>query len=782
MGARTSMRMSIRWKTVWRIAIGFFLLALCTTGIFPGDGGAEEEKPEKPFVITYDLPLGGIVKSGDWTQLELRLQNRGEAFAGEVAIERLYPDQPQKSPIRKKVKLGQGEETQLSFIVPGEYVVDGAVKIFDDQRVVQEEPIRNIERIEDGAVVGILSDRPESYHFLTLVPGEGAGRMAIRPLPAAEIPEDPLLLQTVDLLIVDKLERQRLNGRQAQAVERWVKAGGVMIVSGGEPYRFSRAMFPALLPLPYEGLERRTDLRELAAMAGEEALPFSSLETLKGVSGWVAAYEAGRGKVILPAFDPASEELSSWKGNVKLWQRIFADYRLSPSLHAGKESDPYGRLVETRQQIPGVHPPSLKMITSVWAAYILLAGPVLYWFLKRRDRREWAWFIIPSLSLLLTVFVYTYGKQQIAGDNVIHTVSNVEILDPSLAHVESSASFFMVDGDAITLQTAEGAKAGPTQVSYREAGTVYYDRNERGQTLLHYENVPYLTLKQAYAEHFLTSAGQFVSRLHIRGDRLVGTLTNQTAYDFQQVIVTVGVQRFEFGPLKKGGTLSVDARMKKVLVPVERMEQPRPHEDGGPAVPAEIARERLAVPSEAGDFLADTGGLPAIEVLGVSEDSVGVFRLSGKNAKATHWTYVRQLMRWQPDETEKWTFPYGTLPVTVEKAEGEGDTYPVEEGWHIRRGAVRFALWAQPRGIRTDRVEIPLHEAPFRPFAIRIYNVAAQQWEPVAKDRPLVIDGGNRERYLDPQGKVRLEIANPSEEALLSPYPYFYAEGEGMPR
>jgi hypothetical protein len=81
--------------------------------------------------------------------------------------------------------------------------------------------------------------------------------------------------------------------------------------------------------------------------------------------------------------------------------------------------------------------------------------------------------------------------------------------------------------------------------------------------------------------------------------------------------------------------------------------------------------------------------------------------------------------------------------------------------------------------VNTTRVEIPLQEAPFRPFEIKIYNFVTKQWEQIKRDESVKIDSSNRMKYSTAAGEVKVEIANSTNKSILLPYPHFYAEGEG---
>ncbi len=54
---------------------------------------------------------------------------------------------------------------------------------------------------------------------------------------------------------------------------------------------------------------------------------------------------------------------------------------------------------------------SVSYMLIVIILYILIIGPILYFILKKIDKREQAWWIIPIMSVALSIVLFIFGAK-----------------------------------------------------------------------------------------------------------------------------------------------------------------------------------------------------------------------------------------------------------------------------------------------------------------------------------------------------------------------------------
>ena len=75
---------------------------------------------------------------------------------------------------------------------------------------------------------------------------------------------------------------------------------------------------------------------------------------------------------------------------------------------------------------PSLALPPFSLFFWLLIGYAVLVAPVLYYVLKRFDRREWAWFLIPLIAIITSISIYvtgTSGKSSLQA----HTLNVVEL-------------------------------------------------------------------------------------------------------------------------------------------------------------------------------------------------------------------------------------------------------------------------------------------------------------------------------------------------------------------
>ena len=77
--------------------------------------------------------------------------------------------------------------------------------------------------------------------------------------------------------------------------------------------------------------------------------------------------------------------------------------------------------------IEAMEMPSVMLILFLFLFYLALAGPLNYIFLKKIDKREWAWVTIPALSIIFAALIFFLGYNTKGGELIVNTISLVDM-------------------------------------------------------------------------------------------------------------------------------------------------------------------------------------------------------------------------------------------------------------------------------------------------------------------------------------------------------------------
>lgn len=258
-------------------------------------------------------------------------------------------------------------------------------------------------------------------------------------------------LEAADAVVLAGVSERDFKPEQLTAIREYAAAGGTVVVTGGLNWnRLTSAWFRDLLPVRVTG---STSLSGLA-VGGETvagSIPILTADPREGArvtvrsSGHPLVVEAprGAGRVVFLAFDPSLAPLREWSRTPDLWLTVLGNRpktTLLDSISAGEDvTDPYGglaplgyyrgtgtRLADAPFAIPQLDIPAFYVVALFLLAYVIILVPVNYFFLKAKDKKEYAWLTTPAIVLLFSVGAYLIGYGSKGGSTLAVRVGVIE--------------------------------------------------------------------------------------------------------------------------------------------------------------------------------------------------------------------------------------------------------------------------------------------------------------------------------------------------------------------
>ena len=419
-------------------------------------------------LASVEIGLGGVAKVGYWTPLRLvfrqPLQQRVH-----VVVQSQDGD---SAPVRYTGQVLDPEEGRNTFFV---YVKLGRprarIKLqIQDPRsgaLLASHEIRP--RAEASSITWILQIGPP-IGIERLVPYGSRSRH--RRVVAVSIGADDLDrlpdrwigyegVHQIFLTTGDPSWFAALRPAQRKALERWVEAGGRLILSAGRHARdlFERHGFPeSWRPGNIRGIERRMETTGLLHYTrASQRLPNrvdASFAVVEDPRGRILAYEGAGGvgdrplviehpvafgTVLVVLTDLDEEPLVAWLGLPRLMATLSRLYRTDPRHHHASSStalarvgytDLIGQLRAALDQFQGVTLARFSWVAAIILLYVLWIGPLDYFGLRwiGRPRATWITFLIVVIGTTAgTVALSQAVKSQSVRLNLL------EVLDVDVA-------------------------------------------------------------------------------------------------------------------------------------------------------------------------------------------------------------------------------------------------------------------------------------------------------------------------------------------------------------
>ncbi len=509
----------------------------------------------------------GYYRPGQWVPFTVTVSNRGDEVRAEVRLEWATMG-GNVAVAASPVELPAGSRKRLFLFAP----ISGSpplvtVKVVAGDQTLAESPVR-LRMLQPGeGLVGVVTADPRAFEFFGLLRPGGNRRLVTVRLSPADLPPKASALRNLDLLAFAAVSTSDLSADQRAAIGRWVADGGTLLLGGGPATARVLDGLPELAPVRPAGTVVVNELPALEEF-GRAPLRLGG-PTVVGVGepvgGALVVLEQnslpllverqyGLGRVVFVALDPTLEALRLWvPGWSNIWPLVLEPAAVTDPATA---ESTFASLVA---DIPSVRLPPPLLLGGFLLAYIVAVGPLTYLVLWRLDRREWAWLVIPVLTVAFSAGAYLVAYEFKGGQVVVNSFAVVMVGPNGDAGADVYFSVFsparrdydvFVAGRPLPrlLGPARAADAPPRPLYIGEPGgfrdvvinawdleTFGFREVELGQVGLEAEVV-------------------------VSADRLTARVANRTGVDFAESLLVVGDRAYRLGPMPGGGSRTVDLR------------------------------------------------------------------------------------------------------------------------------------------------------------------------------------------------------------------------------
>ena len=538
----------------------------------------------------------GNAKKGRFAPMTIRMENHGrEDFQGNLHISTMEADYTIYSyeyPVVVEADAGLEKEICIPMGMGSDQVyvslVDENGKKINQKRV-------KIENSQDTAevFVGLLSDQPAELDYLNGV-GISYGALKTRAFSIAteDFPYDSLGLDMLDVLVVNDYRLRDLSEDQTRAIMEWVEAGGVMILGTGERVDDTLGRFaPELLDDSYDNPVKR---KICPSGDGEESSEMAKIEVevpcvrvllhggtvLMSDFGYplVSAASRGKGTVAVTAYDLGDirEYGLNDVGFVdRLFSEILGEEKLSElsSYIYGSTGEEYWAVQSAINTGNVEKLPDVKLYLVVIVFYIVLVGPGLYLFLKKKGMRSHYGICVTVLSVLFAMIIYMMGIKTRFRDTFL-TYATVEDITSDVVTETSYVNARNPYSRPYTVRLDSAYSVLPVTRNnyyYYEQNTVKFTGEEESQTSVFYgSDGTDVTVRDASAfdsRYFkLTRQEENSNGVGISGSiryldgKVSGTLTNDFSFGLENVAVLLYGRLVIVGDMEAGETVDLAER------------------------------------------------------------------------------------------------------------------------------------------------------------------------------------------------------------------------------
>ena len=506
--------------------------------------------------------------------LTATLTNNGEAFQGEFQV-KVYTYENTDSGFQKyalynqKLELPEGATKQVSVELGLNTVRRNMeVSLVDAGGNVVFQKYVPVDALSPETVaVGVLSEQPAQVQYLAGL--DLSEKTSVFFLDRDTFPASENVMDNFAVLIIDDFDTATLGDAQKKALKNWVDNGGLLVLGTG----VQAQKVLSGLDFVDVSLNGTQSVSGISAPDGT-ALSLSAPLTVAGIFAEKAAvkWEAngtslaslmpyGGGYVLLNHFALGLAPFANMPQQTAVLKGLCSGLYDAEGENAGAEIA--NQLRYAANSFPSVTGNSIVVIFLAVGIYIVLAGPIMYLVLKKKDRRELGWITIPVLSVVFFGVVFLLAGRSTYHNGMISTKAIVEMeQDSSIGEAQIAMAVKVPGNGDVTLESELPIPVQP------QVDSGWHDGNGKteeidykvtmgdGTNIVFYDNMSWET-NFVSASATLELGGSVTSNVAFDGEKVVGTVTNGTSVNFMDAYLKLDYVYIPLGELPAGETMEV---------------------------------------------------------------------------------------------------------------------------------------------------------------------------------------------------------------------------------
>ena len=740
------------------------------------------------------------IKYGLGFPLSLTVVNSGDEFSGDLVID--YSESYAVGSAKAiPFTIGKGETKTISLSLSGlsdEFNYSGSnyqmFYFYEDNwekdKEISYKGSKNVRPTFYGQETNFVltltesADRLRPFSSIRLNNMSDTQVVHLAQLKDFEFPLDASAYGLANFLVVDEYVLADLPEEAQKAILEWVQTGGVVIVGASDNTAAELGILSEHLPLTISEERVQIPKETFTTLAGnkdfsQDISTFSatinkeSRVLMQSEDQILAASMAiGKGAIIQTSFSfgdaPFNKENSASAFITELMKKANVGNLPTTNMNYGhqsvKEQLTY-EVGQTNELFPSFQVSTPLMIAIV-IIYIILVGPLMYFLLKRKDKREHAWWIIPSISILASVAIFAYGAKDRLVRPQLQQSSIYEVQDDAslsgyyvqslLSNRSGNFTFESEQGTSMVASKRFNAFSGGT--ANVQATSILQEQANQDQLTM--RDVGYWSVSTVVGDSQIQDVGKFDIDLTVENGNVRGTVKNNFPFALKDVSIWSGTKMIGLGDINPNESVNVAEPIGgALLLPIAPIAGTQNMGYGSPMQASDLPEERKNTLIRMSQNVGKHSTHPAI--IAHTEDAIVPITLMDSRAEMSAVNVIYQPFEPETIFSGEFTLPASSFKFTVSSEDPSTHLEQMNESsfeWFMSNGSYLYE-WEIPNNVPLDQVvwtELQLANTNTTSITVEIYNVSTQTYEEVKSGRFSIKE--NISNYISEDGKVQFNL------------------------
>jgi hypothetical protein len=555
--------------------------------------------------VDISVGLDEKAKYGKGAPLTVTIENTGSDFVGDLVLD-LFESYAMGEGQVFPISLPSGETKVISLIIPR---MDDSSNVHSGSPATKsvyfyENGWKNGKEISHKGVQKITStlfyddtkflvtftdniDRLSMLKNVSISNYQNIQRIDGAKMGEMKIPDEGAGWGAADFIVVDEFALADYSVKKQEAFLEWIYQGGIVILGASDNSVAESGILAEYLPLKLNG-PSMVQASSLNTFIGHEGFsgsaPSFSSELAKDAkvlleskeSTLIASKVVGKGLIIQTSFSLGDEPFSQMEGMAGLWNILLeegnkvieAANRAQQFMGNQNQMDTLVYTIGSSNELFPSFKVSTPLLVGIIFIYMILIIPVLYFILKRKDKREYAWWIIPIIAVLTSIGIFAYGAKDRMGPLQVQHSAVIDVsndgtgtgyfVESLISNKSGSFSFNVPTGTRLTTSTQNQVFESSTVPIHKIA---INEQDASGSTF-HMRDVGFWSVATVYGEMSRKKIGKFESSLQVKEKKLTGNVVNGFPFGLTDVSIWSGSTLIPLGDMAAGETITVDKTLK----------------------------------------------------------------------------------------------------------------------------------------------------------------------------------------------------------------------------
>lgn len=557
------------------ILIMFFILI----GFVPTICKAESKEDSSSITMKVSYGIEGNFKGSTSVPVNIEVENKGEKIDGQLEV-RVPASAPNTyDAFVSEVNIGANEKRTVTIpINMPDNVLKIQVVLKQGENIIKQNNVlvSNGRVSEADLFMGVLTDdfnslTIRSLDFTSLNNSNNKMRDRVNktisvPLELDSLVRSPKNISSLDAIVINNYNTSNLKKEQYENLSTWVENGGILVIGSGEnAAKTIGNLDKEFFNINYNGTKDINGYT-LARLN----LKDSEVKLQEGEDPLIYLVHKGKGKVYVAAFDLGNKNIAAKDKVMNVWKESLGNDFVNKAsiLHTNRGSFvPYG-IEELTNNVPYKDNFNIGLLVIIFISYALIVGIIIYIIMKKLNKREWLWGIIPIIAIAFSLTLYILGSSTRIKDIVLNQV-NIIISDKNgTSQVVGYAGIGSKYKNDLTVQEPTGTTLqNYTNDNYREnADTNNFTK--LGTKTVYRQNNSYFEFKQLAAlsmkKFDISGHKEMVptidAHLNYNSQKLSGKIKNTLGYDIKELLVVSYNTVWEVGAIKANEEKEIESK------------------------------------------------------------------------------------------------------------------------------------------------------------------------------------------------------------------------------